>query len=132
MGAAILAALAAMPPEHPSAHRYKLTLSAPPAADPDYTVFLSVFDDGEVTLATDFDGLVGLRFESTAWLTDGCKWLGYETLEPADATHYTYTYDEEILECRDGAKPGTKTPREGIVTVEPYDGYSTRFMIWKP
>ena len=131
MGAAIAAAIAVMPPEHPGAHRYMLTLSAPPPTEKG-TIYLSVFEDGDVTFATDYDGLFGLRFETTAWLSDGCKWLGYETLEPADATHYTYTYDEEILECRDGARPGIKTPREGIVTVEPYGGHSTRFMMWKP
>lgn len=134
MGAAVLAALAVLPSAPSAVHRYRLTLDAPrEIPEPGHEIFyLSVFEDGDVTIATDEDHLAGMRFESTAWERDGCKWRGIETLEPADATHYTYTYDEQILACRPGSHVGSKTPREGIVTVEPYAGHSTRFMMWKP
>jgi hypothetical protein len=129
-GAAVAIGIAALPAVAP-VHGIKLTLDAPPPEHP-HTIYFSVFTEGgDVTIATDVDGLVPLRFKTTANVTDGCRWLGTETLTPIDATHYAYSYEEEILSCVPGAPfiPTIKTPRNGIVTVEPYAGYSMRFMM---
>jgi hypothetical protein len=134
-GLAVVIGIAQLPATHRSgAHRVRLTLEAPP---PEHqgTLYISAFSDGgDVTITTDYDDLVPLRIETRAYLNDGCRWLGTETLTPMDATHYAYAYDEDILSCEPGAPyiETMKTPRQGVVTVEPYDGYSTRFMMWKP
>jgi hypothetical protein len=133
-GAAVAIGLAQLPSPHADGHAVRLTLEAPPPAH-EGTIYLSVFTDGrDVTIATDYDDLVPIRFETRAWVSDGCRWLGSETLTPIDRTHYAYAYDEEVLECERGAPFITtvKTPRQGVVTVVPFAGHSTRFMMWKP
>jgi hypothetical protein len=58
-----------------------------------------------------------MTFEIRASVSDGCRWLGVETLEPIDDKTYAYDYSEYILECDEGATPFLKTPRTGIVDV---------------
>jgi hypothetical protein len=133
-GAAVAIGLAQLPSTHADGHAVRLTLEAPPPAHAG-TIYLSVFSDGrDVTIATDYDELVPIRFETRAWVSDGCHWLGSETLTPIDRTHYAYAYDEAVLACEPGAPfvDTVKTPRQGVVTVTPYSGHSTRFMMWKP
>ena len=135
-GAAVAIGIFQLPSAHPGAHRIRMTLDAPP---PEHagTLYLSVFTDGgDVTVTTDYDDLVPLRFETRAFVNDGCRWLGTEMLTPIDSAHYAYAYDEERLSCEPGGPTieTIKTPRQGIVTVEPLpdSGHSTRFMMWKP
>lgn len=128
IGAAMVAALAFAPRPHDHVYKHRLVLDAP--SEPG-DLYLTVFD-GDVTIASHEPGLVPLRFETRAYLTDGCRWLGMETLTPMDAHRYAYRYDEAIISCEPGATPARKTPRTGIVTALPYDGHSIRFMMWKP
>ena len=134
VGAAVAVGIAALPSPHHDGHRIRLTLDAPPSQYAN-TTYLSVFTEGgDVTIATDYDDLIPIRFETRAEYIDGCRWLGTETLTPIDATHYAYSYEEERLSCPSGAPyvDVIYTPRQGVVTVEPYAGHSTRFMMWKP
>ena len=127
MGAVVAAALAFAPRAHSHVYEHRLVLSAPIEADATY---LSVFTmGGPVTIGSHEPGLEPIGFETRAYLSDGCRWLGIETLWPIDATHYSYRYEEAILSCEPGATPARKTPRTGIVTALPYDGHSTRFMM---
>ena len=129
MGAAVAAALAFAPRSHSDVYKHRLVLAAP---DEPHAIYLSVFGDGDVTIASHDAGLEPLRFETRAYVSDGCRWLGIETLTPIDDAHYAYSYDEKILSCEPGATPCRKTPRGGVVTALPYDGHSTRFMMWNP
>jgi hypothetical protein len=129
-GAAVAIGIAALPGAT-AMSGIKLTLDAPPPEHPQ-TIYFSVFTEGgDVTIATDHPSLVPLRFETRAEVNDGCRWLGIETLTPLDATHYAYSYEEEILSCLPGAPflETIKTPRRGVVTVETYAGHSMRFMM---
>ena len=126
IGAAMVAALALAPRSHEHVYQHRLVLDAP--THPGY-LYLSVFADGDVTIGSHDAGLEPIRFETRATLSDGCRWLGMETLMPMDAHHYAYRYDEAIISCEPGAKPAMRTPRTGIVTALPYDGHSSRFMM---
>jgi len=133
-GAAVAIGIIQLPSAHENVHRVRMTLEAPPPERAG-TLYLSVFSDGgDVTVTTDYDQLPPFRFFTRAYVSDGCRWLGTETMTPIDANHYAYAYDEDVLSCDPGAPfiDTIKTPRQGIVTVMPYVGYSTRFMMWKP
>ena len=112
LGAAlVLVALFEVRPAHPVGHR--LALHAPKLAG---AVYLSAWRDGDVRVTGTAAGAI--TFRTRASVSDGCRWMGIETLVPIDAHSYRYSYDEAILACDPGAVPCTKTPRTGIVTVE--------------
>jgi hypothetical protein len=117
IGGLLLAGSLALSRGHADPHRQvRLVLHA--VAEPD-AVYLSWWRDGDVRVELEPGELPGMMFTCRAWIDDGCQWKGIETLEPIDARHYAYSYDETVLRCRPGAQPGyRKTPRTGIVTVE--------------
>lgn len=82
------------------------------------TLYLSAWRHRDVHIVTDGGPLKPLTFETPALVSDGCRWLGKETLVPIDDRHYAYRYEETILSCQPGAEPFLKTPRTGFVTVE--------------
>jgi len=79
-------------------------------------IYLSWWRDGNVRIELAPGERPPLEFTARAWI-DGCYWKGIETLEPLDARHYGYRYEEKLLRCQPGAVPWHKTPRTGIVTV---------------
>jgi hypothetical protein len=81
-------------------------------------VYLSAWRNGDVPVPFKGERLVPLTYETLASVSDGCRWLGTETLTPLDERRYFYRYSETILECDPGATPCYKTPRTGIVTIE--------------
>jgi hypothetical protein len=91
----------------------RLVLHAPVERN---AIYLSAWDDGDVRIKYDGE-LRPMTFEIRASVSDGCRWLGVETLEPIDDKTYAYDYSEYILECDEGATPFLKTPRTGIVDV---------------
>ena len=94
-------------------HTRRLVLHAPvePGA-----IYLSAWRNGDVVLPDYPESPVNLTFTTRASVSDGCRWLATETLEPLGSS-YLYHYDETILECDPDAVPCRKTPRTGIVTV---------------
>lgn len=103
---------------HPRAHQaavHRLALDAPVRP---HAFYLTAWDQGDITLAFDGDPQP-VTIKTRALMDDGCHWLATETLTPADATHYAYTYDEEKLSCEPGADPDRyiTTPRTGVVTI---------------
>lgn len=79
-------------------------------------VYLSWWNDGNVRVELEPGALPPMVFTARAWI-DGCHWKATETLDPIDARHYAYRYEETLLRCRPGAVPWRKTPRTGVVTV---------------
>lgn len=114
--AAVLAASAFYATAQPEEVTRRLILDAPA---PPENLYLTAWDRGDVLLRLPDGPLRPIRFTTRAYLTDGCRWEGTETLIPLDATHYAYDYAETILGCEPGAIPALKTPRQGIVTVAP-------------
>jgi hypothetical protein len=103
---------------HHHHHRLVLHTTARPHA-----IYFSAWGDGDghagvvhVNLAD--SGLRPITFNTKASVSDGCRWLGTETLVPIDAHTYSYSYNETILDCDPDAMPALKTPRTGYVTVE--------------
>jgi|SRR5215510_5969011 len=88
------------------------------AVDEPNCVYLTAWHRGDVRLEVDPGKLTPLRFSTRAWLSDGCRWLGRERLDPIGPRTYAYRYDEIILSCDPDAEPYLKTPRTGTVTVE--------------
>jgi len=116
IGGLLLAGTLALSRGHAASHRQvRLVLHA--VSEPD-EVYLSWWRDGDVRVELEPGELPGMIFTCRAWVNDGCQWKGIETLEPIDATHYAYSYDETVLRCRPGARPYWRTPRTGIVTIE--------------
>jgi hypothetical protein len=99
---------------HHKHHRLVLHTYADPGA-----VYLTAWRNGDVAAPFEGDKLVPLTFNTVALVSDGCRWLGTETLEPIGKGRYAYRYQETILECVPDANPCIKTPRTGLVTVEP-------------
>src|SRR3954469_1650939 len=66
-------------------------------------VYLTAWRHGDVELSTHGDKLEPLTFRTRAWVIDGCRWQGTETLVPISATRYSYRYDEQILKCEPDA-----------------------------
>jgi hypothetical protein len=97
-------------------HKRRLVLHA--VSEPGF-LYLTAWRNGDVAVPFDGDKLVPLTFRTMALVNDGCRWLGTETLRPIAGGRYAYRYDETILECVPDARPYYKTPRTGIVTIEP-------------
>ena len=117
VGGLLLALSLALSRGHADSHRQvRLVLHA--VSEPD-AVYLSWWRDGDVRVELEPGELPGMMFTCRAWVDDGCQWKGIETLEPIDTGHYAYSYEELLLRCRPVAVPYRKTPRTGIVTVEP-------------
>ena len=116
VGGILLAVSLGLSRGHLDSHRQvRLVLHA--VSEPD-SIYLSWWRDGDVRVELEPGELPGMMFTCRAWVDDGCQWKGIETLEPIDARHYAYSYEEVTLRCRPGAVPYRKTPRTGIVTVE--------------
>ena len=118
VGGLLLAASLALSRGHADSHRQvRLVLHA--VSEPD-SVYLSWWRDGDVRVELEPGRLPAMMFTCRAWLDDGCQWKGIETLEPIDARHYAYSYEEVVTRCHPGAELDRyrKTPRTGIVTVE--------------
>jgi hypothetical protein len=82
-------------------------------------IYLSSWTQGEDLKMSISEGeLRPLVLENRAWMWDGCKWLGTETLVPIDNHRYSYEYEETVLSCKPGHHPTHKTPRTGIVVVD--------------
>ena len=88
------------------------------AVDEPNCVYLTAWRHGDVRLEVEPGKLTPLGFSIRAGLSDGCRWLGRERLDPIGPRTYAYRYDEIILGCDPGAEPYLKTPRTGTVTVE--------------
>jgi hypothetical protein len=112
LGGVLLVATALVP--HDRAVTHRLALHAPEEAD---AYYLSAWHDGDIQLTFHDGELHPITFHIRASITDGCRWLATETLDPIDGKTFAYHYSEEILACDPGAKPARKTPRSGIVTV---------------
>lgn len=97
----------------PVTHRMRLH-----AVDEPNAIYLSVFRNGDIRVRFDGGELHPLTFKVRATISDGCRWLGIETLVPRDERSFDYDYSERILACEPGATPARKTPRKGVVTIE--------------
>jgi|ERR1700733_14841704 hypothetical protein len=117
VGGLLLASSLALSRGHAAPHQVRLVLHA--VSEPDF-VYLSWWRDGDVKVELQPGERPAMMLTCRAWLDDGCLWKGIETLEPIDARHYAYAYDEVMMRCGPGATPDRyrKTPRTGIVTVE--------------
>ena len=119
-GGVVLAVAAFARPSHPhhhhsAVHQHRLTLHAP--IDP-REFYVTPFAEGSVNIMRDDEHLVPLVMRATTHYVDGCDWMGIDTLVPIDAHQYSYSYDERILSCEEGAIPAHKTPRTGYVVVD--------------
>jgi hypothetical protein len=99
---------------HEQMKMHRLVLDAPvePTA-----IYLTAWEDGDVWMPLDPELHQTITFTTRATISDGCRWMGTEVLEPLDEAHYAYSYDETILECAPDAVPYVKTPRVGTVTI---------------
>lgn len=96
-----------------SSHKRRLvlhTVSRPCA------VYLTAWRNGDV-LIDDAGPLKAIKIRTRAWLSDGCRWQGTETLTPITEKRYAYRYEEKILRCEPDADPFVQTPRRGYVDV---------------
>jgi hypothetical protein len=100
---------------HDRAATYRLVLEAPELP---HAIYLTAWHHGDVFVTMRGEPRP-ITFKTKAYISDGCHWMGIETLTPAGSDHYAYTYDEEILSCEPGAIPAIKTPRTGTVTIVP-------------
>src|SRR5262245_20784300 len=73
-------------------HRLVLHTYAEPHA-----IYLTAWERGDVYVTLDGGELRPLTFSMRASVSDGCRWLGTERLEPIDERTYSYRYDERIL-----------------------------------
>lgn len=98
---------------------YRLVLHAPvtPGA-----FYVSAWAEGDVFVAR--NDAASFTFVRRGDEHDGCLWQGTERLTRKGAV-YAYEYRETILSCRPDARPFVKTPRSGVVTVEPWRGPAT-------
>ena len=92
----------------------RLVLHAP---EKPHALYLSAWDEGDVRIDVG-DKLQPMRFEIRASVSDGCRWLAIETLDPIDDRTFSYDYSEYIIECNEDATPASTTPRTGFVVVE--------------
>ena len=84
-----------------------------------HAIYLTAFDDGDVTVKLDDARPHKITFKIRGTLRDTCEWEATEILIPIDDKTYSYSYDEEMLSCAPGAEPEyVATPRTGLVTVE--------------
>jgi hypothetical protein len=99
---------------HSEMRMHRLVLDAP--VEPN-AIYLTAWEDGDVLMPVDPGMHESITFTTRATISDGCRWMGTEILEPIDEAHYSYSYDETILECAPDATPYVKTPRVGLVTI---------------
>lgn len=97
-------------------HSHKRRLVLHTVSDP-CSVYMTAWRGGDVALKLPDGPLQPITFRTRAWVDDGCRWQGTETLTPISATRYAYRYEEQILRCEPGAEPYAKTPRRGYVDV---------------
>jgi hypothetical protein len=116
-GAALALGALFLPRGEPAPTMYRLVLHAP---EEQGYAYVSAWNDGDVLIPA--GELRPLTFTRRADEHDGCTWLGTERLVPIGSRAYHYSYQETILSCSDDARPFVKTPRAGIVTIEPYTG----------
>jgi hypothetical protein len=109
----VAAAAASYGSTEPVTHQLRLH-----AVDEPNAIYLSVFRNGDIRVRFDAGEIQPLTFKVRASISDGCRWLGIETLTPRDERSFDYEYSERILSCEPGATPARKTPRKGTVTVE--------------
>jgi hypothetical protein len=114
VGAAVLGGMFALAPAQPTTVVQRLELHAPeePGA-----LYLTAWDQGDVFVRLADGKARPLKFQTHAFINDGCEWLATERLVPTGPDRYAYSYDEEILSCQPGATPARKTPRTGFVVV---------------
>jgi hypothetical protein len=113
-GAVVLAGMLALAPTAPVAKVQRLELHAP---EEPRALYLTAWDQGDVYVRL-LDGKPRpLKFQTHAFINDGCEWLATERLVPDGADRYAYSYDEQILSCQPDATPARKTPRTGYVLV---------------
>jgi len=113
-GAAVIAGMVAFTPEKPATVTQRLELHAPEEAN---ALYLTAWDRGDVFVTLTDGKSRPLKFQTHAFINDGCEWLATEKLVPTGPDRYAYSYDEEILSCQPGATPARKTPRTGFVLV---------------
>lgn len=116
-GAALALGALFVPHSEPSSGLYRLVLHAP--TQPGF-MYVSAWNDGDVLIPA--GELKPLTFTRRSDEHDGCTWVGTERLVPIGSRAYHYSYQETIVACGPDADPFVKTPRTGIVTVEPYEG----------
>ena len=119
-GAALALGALFVPRAESDAGLYQLVLHAPEAPN---SFYLSAWaDGGPVLTAHDGSDHQAIVFTRRGDEHDGCSWLGTERLVPLAPGVYHYSYRETLLACSPDARPFRKTPRDGIVTVERYQG----------
>jgi hypothetical protein len=85
----------------------------------EHAIYLTAWQDGNVTVKLDEAKPHRITFRMRATLDDSCKWEATEVLLPINDKTYSYSYDEVMLSCDPGAEPRyIATPRIGTVTVE--------------
>jgi hypothetical protein len=112
--AAVAVGALALAPHRP-AHVHRLVLHAP--VEPDY-LYLTQWENGPIEMNLDPDHLKPIRFEMRAYVSDGCRWLGVETLTPSGPHRYAYAYNDYKLSCDPHALDTIPTPRTGWVDVQ--------------
>ena len=100
---------------HHHTHSHRLVLHAPVL---EHAIYLTAWSAGDFMYPVDPNDMQPIHFAMKAYISDGCRWLGEETLTPAANHRFDYTYDETILSCEPGATPALKTPRTGYVTLD--------------
>jgi hypothetical protein len=105
-------ALAVLPAHHAN-HRLILHTSSEPHA-----LYLSQWMDGDIEMQLDADHLTPLRFEMRAEVSDGCRWLGVETLTPVGEHRFAYTYVDQKLSCAPNPLATIPSQRSGWVEVQ--------------
>ncbi len=112
----LLAALAvgalAVVPAHHAKHRLILHTQSEPHA-----LYLSQWMDGDIEVPLDVRELKPLRFEMRAEVSDGCRWLGVETLTPMGDHRYAYSYADQKLSCAPHPLATIPSQRTGWVEV---------------
>ena len=81
-------------------------------------IYMTAWSSGDVVVSMKSGDLRPITFEVRGTAFD-CKTIGTETLTPLDESTYFYEYSETVVSCEPGAAV-VKTPRTGLVTVEPY------------
>ncbi len=109
--AVAVGALAFLPAPH-AAHRLILHTQSEPHA-----LYLSQWMEGDLELALDAEHLEPLRFEMRAEVSDGCRWLGVETLTPTGDHRYAYSYADYKLSCEAHSIATIPSQRTGWVEV---------------
>ena len=115
MGTFAIPARAAFRHHHHHTQEHRLVLHAPVM---EHALYLTAWSAGDFMYPVDPSDMQPIHFAMKAYISDGCHWLGEETLTPAGPNRFDYSYDETLLSCDPDANPAIKTPRTGYVTVE--------------